>query len=69
VKQMYCVLDLKPGQRLYNKFTHNYGTVIELRETAPEWVDCFVQWDGEVQLKPLTAGPHIYIVPDSETLQ
>jgi hypothetical protein len=45
----------KPNQRVVDPKTGRHGVVKEIRETAYEWIEPFVLWDGETELKKHSA--------------
>lgn len=46
------VFDLKPGQKVYDKDTDKLGVISDIKETAPEYIEAFVMFEGETLETP-----------------
>lgn len=54
--------ELNVGDRVYDRSSGNSGSVVEIRETAPEWVEAFIRFDGSDSDVPAWKYPNcIYL--------
>lgn len=43
------IFALRAGDKVKDTFTGEEGVITSIRETAPEWIEAFVTWQGETK--------------------